>query len=1658
MPLSRFGLGLFLSFVLIFAVASSGHAGVVINEFSATGGLTDLDGEEQDWIEFFNTGPGTVDLAGTFLTDDAGNPTKWQFPDLQTVVLEAGDYLVVFASGKNIRTGAELHTNFGLSASGEYLGHYESDGTTVIHEFAPSFPRQVDDISYGLAAVSDTLVPLGAEADWLVPTSSALEGVWNDTGFTPGGSWSAGATALGFDAGGDGGAFPPPVSVWNFDGDLEDSAGTNHGTARGGAINFEEGHEGDPDQAATFSGANYIEVDRDDVLPVFNRPAYTISMWVKGAPQDDNRVYSEGSSTNNTPLFTMGTHFNGSSGAVDIFIRYSGGGSPNHMVGTLTAFDGTWHHIVWTDNDGDAALYVDGVRDPADFSYGKQAMSLNRVSFGAVLRASPCCQFQGSIDQVAMWDEILPPAEIAELAAGAPPSGGSILGRAIETDVGASMQGENASIWTRIPFEVDDSSLFDSLSLDIRYNDGFVAFLNGTEVAFANAPNTLRWNSSATAERDAAASLVSETVNLTPYVDLLVDGTNVLAIQGLNVNAGDGNFLLEPKLTAAGSVAQAPRYLGTPTPGAANEDDFIDFVADTVFSIDRGVYEVPFDVEITTETPGAQIRYTTNGSAPTSTSGTVYTGPVRIDETTILRAAAFRSGWEPTNVDTQTYLFLDDVIRQPTRPAGYPSSWAGYAADYAMDPQICTNTNAPTYVASIKEDLMAVPTVSVAMSIADFMGSSGIYQNPLSRGVAWERPCSIEFISHDGREPDFQIDAGVRMQGGSSARPVEGKHSFRFLFKSIYGASKLRYRLFPDSKVEQFDTITFRCCSTDSWHFKDGGGRYRRWDSQYIRDMFMRDTQLAMGQPSSHGRYVHLYVNGLYWGLYNPTERPDDSFNRDHNGGEEEDWDVVKDFNELFRGTRTAWNDLMAQCRAGLTTQAAYQRIQGNNPDGSRNPAYPIQLDVDNLIDYMILHLYGCAEDWPHHNWYAARNRTGEFGGWRWFSWDQEITMDFVYRDRLGVSNSNSPAYVYNAARRNAEFRVRFGDRVHKHLFNDGVLTNDSAIDRWMLRATEIDRAIVGESARWGDFRVDRPDPGNTAAVLYTRDNHWMTEQEKVLGDYIPGSHTRAISRFRRENLYPDVDAPVFPRHGGYVDDGFELRMTATEGTVLYTLDGEDPRLTGGATSGSAQEFGVAGVIALLPSGAPAKALVPTDDSLGLDWIERTFNDATWKSGTTGVGYERTSGYQDLIGLDMRTELDGENASVYIRIPFDLDEAPDFDSLVLRMKYDDGFICYLNGQEVARRNAAADTPWDGRATAPHSDSQAIVFEDIDITDRAGLLRQGDNVLAIHGLNSSPTSSDCLLLPELAVSSTTGDGVMLRQTTQVRARAKSGADWSALNEAFFIVDEGLRISEVMYHPMSPDAAENSPWEQDEFEFVEIVNKGDTAIDLTGVRFVEGIEFDFTDSGVTLLPPGEAVVVVENIHAFASRYDLNLIFVAGEYSGKLANDGERLRLVGALGETLHDFEFSDLWYPDTDGGGPSLVVADPSQKPTDGLWSEKDTWRESEFESGSPGVDETEDPPVGGLQRIGDINQDQNTDVSDGITLLRHLFIGDPATLPCGDGSAAHSANRMLIDVNGDAGINLSDAVYMLTYLFQGGPAPVGGTGCKRIEGCENVCGG
>ena len=314
-------------------------------------------------------------------------------------------------------------------------------------------------------------------------------------------------------------------------------------------------------------------------------------------------------------------------------------------------------------------------------------------------------------------------------------------------------------------------------------------------------------------------------------------------------------------------------------------------MADTRFSHDRGFYDASFSLVITSATAGATIRYTTNGSVPTLANGFTYVNPVPITNTTTLRAAAFKSGLVPSDVDTETYVFVEDVIRQsPAGPApgvGWPTanSTAGQIYDYGMDPDIVNN---PTWGATIRDDLKSLPSFSIVMPLPDlFDNATGIYANPRSDEIAWERAGSLELIYPDGT-PGFQINCGVRIRGGFSRDPANPKHAFRFFFRQQYGDAKLNYPLFGDRGADTFDKIDLRTMQNYSWSYQN--------DARMIglRDQFSRDAQLAMGQPAERGNFYHLYVNGHYWGLYNTDERAEASYGETYFGGRAEDYDTVK--------------------------------------------------------------------------------------------------------------------------------------------------------------------------------------------------------------------------------------------------------------------------------------------------------------------------------------------------------------------------------------------------------------------------------------------------------------------------------------------------------------------------------------------------------------------------------------------------------------------------------------------------------------------------------------------------------------------------------------------------------------------------------------------
>ena len=254
-----------------------------------------------------------------------------------------------------------------------------------------------------------------------------------------------------------------------------------------------------------------------------------------------------------------------------------------------------------------------------------------------------------------------------------------------------------------------------------------------------------------------------------------------------------------------------------------------------------------------------------------------------------LRAAAFKDGFAPSNVDTHTYLFLDDVITQSadgTAPSGWPAGpVSGQVFDYGMDPNVVAPNEA-----ALRAGLASIPTVSIVTDLPNLVDpATGIYVKSLDHGAEWERPASIE-IFNDPLHPQpggFQQNGGLRIRGGFSRSAANPKHSFRLFFRSEYGKGKMKYALFGDAGAPEFDGFDLRTSQDASWSFLGSP------ENTFLRDEVARATQVLIA-PGSRCRYFHVYLNGQYWGLYNTDERPNNNYGAQYLGGLKEDYDVLK--------------------------------------------------------------------------------------------------------------------------------------------------------------------------------------------------------------------------------------------------------------------------------------------------------------------------------------------------------------------------------------------------------------------------------------------------------------------------------------------------------------------------------------------------------------------------------------------------------------------------------------------------------------------------------------------------------------------------------------------------------------------------------------------
>jgi len=1132
---------------------------VLISEFMALNNstLADPNGAYPDWIEIYNAGANEVDLGGWYLTDDSANLTKWRFP---SIGLEASGFLVVFASGTSqTNLASPLSTNFKLDAGGEYLALVKPDGSTIAWQYAPLYPPQVADISYGvmMEQVTQDLVPVGTSGQYLVPDGD-IGTTWTQLGYDDS-SWIGGWTGVGYDTGA------------NYLDLISTDLGFYMWGINASAYLRLPFSVADPSLIKDLR----LRLRYDDGFVAYlngqevaRRNAPTTLSWnssataVHGLPLPTNPT-EQNFDDSGTP-YSLHT-FSGSytptvlpadAGSEGQFLRLA---STNVNILNTIVFDrtatGSFNTVVatfdfritpTTGNRADGlgfallptALY--GTNGPAIGPFSGLGEEPNLA--GAIGVGFDIYQNSGELNNNHVsihYNGALLSTTVAT------PSFDLANGNFHRAEVTIAFAGGNAMVTVRVTPNIRagpgaTQTLFNNFVVPASAYEARAAF--GARTGGQYARHDL---DNVDVQFVPDAVLAPEEFNLTSFVGNLQSGDNVLAIQGLNIAADDADFLILPELIASQvSVStNTLSYFATPTPGEANLGGAPGFVPSPQIIPQGGVFTNGLSVQISLGLAGAEIRYTLDNSEPTASS-MLYNGPIALSGSATVRARGFAPHLLPSPIVSQTYTILDADAIQFTSNL----------------PLVIIDTAGQTIVEETK--------IPATMTFIDtFRGRSSLLL-----------------------PPDLQVRAGIEIRGQSST--MFPKKSFGF---------ETRDETDNDRAVPLFGLP-----SDSDWVL------YAPYtDKTFMNDFFAYELHEKMGHYAVRRRFVEVFVDvsggrlnyGLdYAGIYVLLEKikideerldlaqlqPGDNAEPEITGGYvfKKDKDSPGDVNfttartgEVLKFHDPKGTDLTAAQRTWLLNYlnqfenalyaANWTRATGTNH-------YSWYIDVDSFVDQHWIVEYTKNIDGYRLSDFFHKDRGGKvfmdpiwdwnlsFGnadynqGWQTNGWyyAQNGTPvsapiseydDIWLRQLVGLPSGSPPG--------DPDFKQRIADRW-------GVLrTNILATSNILARVDEIAASLNEAQAR--DFQRW---PRLGAYVWPNPDDYWPINTYQGTVDWMK----RWIAgRFAWiESQYP-VTAPILNHPGGLVASGFYFSISATN-PVYFMLDGSDPRLPGGAVSPNA--------------------------------------------------------------------------------------------------------------------------------------------------------------------------------------------------------------------------------------------------------------------------------------------------------------------------------------------------------------------------------------------------------------------------------------------------------------------------------------------------------
>ena len=970
-------------------------------------------------------------------------------------------------------------------------------------------------------------------------------------------------------------------------------------------------------------------------------------------------------------------------------------------------------------------------------------------------------------------------------------------------------------------------------------------------------------------------------------------------------------------------------YFETPTPGGENSGTiYTDRVDAPDFDNEGGFYDGPVTISLSSQTEGALIRFTRDGSEPTLVNGEDYGGPFRLEKVSsknghVIRARAFVDGLIPSNTKSNTFL-----VEQDERIAAAPA--------LAISGDAGRSIHRPHGILSVEG--------GTGLGESWRARDGDDYNYIITRGRAFERPVHGEYYMAGG-EVGFRSDMGIRVAASNWSRPrmtfrsahrspwpssPTEKPSMNIYFRDDYGNPTVTFPLNgPTYPVDTFEGFRMRAGKNDI-------------DNPFVVDELVRRLHRDMGNAASTGVLNSLYVNGELKGYFNLCERLRPGFFKAHYGtppGVE--WDVLAFGNpngNVADGDKDAWNDLIRRLRED-TTEENWQKVLE-------------VADVEGIIDYYLLNIYVAMWDWPHNNWVAAKERS-ENGRYRLYVWDAE--GGFGNRGDSSVSKRTIDSTLdtgggelqrlWQGLTDWPQYRLLFADRVNKHMFNGGVLDDrdyenshvKKLVDELIVEFEDLQRAVRNQRLSLNSLisRWARASNGRRANLLGPRRD-----------------------TFNRNDLWPETTPPEFSTFGGSVANGYQLKLTNEAGAIYYTTNGEDPRLPSGEPNPSAvMQAGSKLPLNLIEAGSTWKV----DDSgtdLGTAWTALNYDDANWTDGTTPMGYG------GITNTELATQVNAARHNVtYLRKVINIEDAGATLSLLAKVHVDAGAVVYINGEEAFRDGEFADGPVTFEST-PETDGKEGVFDEF-VVDPA-LLKDGENIIAIQVHNQTERSGASDMVIDFSLegmrTNPTNEPIVISNFTTVRARSFNNDEWSAITEADFTVNtvpsskDNVIVAEFLYNPTGPtdEEAATGIEDGDSFEWIELRNPSAQSVDLRDVQFTDGVAFNFEDSAVKTLSPNGYVLVVADIAAFTTRYGAaHAGAIAGEFTGRLNNGGEQIRLNGPDGDTLHEFTYDDVApWPEQGDEGHSLQIVD-----TAGDHNEPTNWRASENAGGLPGDNDT-----------------------------------------------------------------------------------------------------